>query len=530
VISPPTKQKIPFEVIDGPFITPDYISKPRGVISPLPGYSKEQVPEIINSIDKITPELSSYHKTLTYEPRPRPIPHAFESGKYTKSVEVYKEHILEFFKYVTIVDTVITFQRKSRSGYPFFQLGTEASKAEAVKLTLDQVLTGKFWNGYVILNKRLQAEIRTKLREYYFIDEKGHITLKEVGETYRAVPKLDGFLGSRIRLVFNYPLENLLKQVADTLIHNGIMKIPMFHHQMTVKPPKLRKAKIFVDTKYFERHVGALLLVRSEFIGEGYHALQTHLRSCPFLVPTDNFNTCYTIGVKDGYEVQLGSGDSAVAPIAKEFIATILLAYCKKKNLEFDKLLKHELPEFAVYDYGDDIIITSDDPDWSIDVYQFMAQFLQLEIEEPPRFLGYEYNDQQDDFKLAERSYVNNFYRPENAPLSALREYFFLGYFQRIAEYRKHGNQQVQDFIDVEQDMLNKYRKLSEYEDRRLSDIAKLGNTSLPTNYVLGKYYLLTEEEKVRLGIADALDDATKRTAIRYLFKGTQIPNFNLGE
>lgn len=504
--------------ITGPFLLPPYISSRQGIVSPIP--NTEAIDVISYLDDKLSKstyceKFSKYYHTITAEPKKRPIPHIFQATEFDNIYELAKEWYPFWFNVIKkrlLLAEAVTYENRSRLGYPYFEhTKIPGDKARLVEehfkeYTSKDTLTEK---PFTICNRRLQPEPYGKVREFLFINGEG-VVYSESKPNYRLL--FDDYYASRIRLVFNETFENLVKQVRDNQIHEVYLRSTVYHHDMT-KPKKLRKYVLFLDIKHFERCVGKLVRLRAKYLGNGYNKLQEHCSNAPYLVPDDEFKKCFLVEPEDGYITQLGSGDSSVTGLGKEAPSIVFLSYIEKivttyKNKE--RLIEEFLDNpqqfpILLLDYGDDMVVTSDDKELLYKFFEYLQIYLTAEIEEESKFLGYQYREKEDRFVLTILSFINNFYRPERAPYTAFRPYPMYGRRQRRLLYAEYGGPEIQEYLALDDEVFFHFYDKAAYEQEYLKEEAQV--KSLPMNLILEKEYLLTTEEKLTLPYYDRLSD-----------------------
>jgi hypothetical protein len=527
----PKEEENPY-IVGPPIPTPSYVSPTRGLIHPLPSKkvgertdNRVDPLKLIAEIDAITPDLEPYHSTLTREVPWRPAPYAFKDGTQLKDrFEAYLPTIFEEVR-LRIREIPMTFNKKSRLGYPYFTVG--AGKAELMLPHFQRFNKHDFdemRDAFTIINVRLQDEAFSKVRTNYYIEEDGSVLLGEIDHNWRLFVTADGrfFLGSRTRDVFNPSILNHWKGRADDMIHHVYMLSPTFHHSMSTNPPNLLKWSVFIDFESWERLLGELVKLRGQFIGEGYEMAQDAILRSPILTRTSNEKVCRKLTLKEGYTWQLASGDSVVAPGGKEGAMCVVAGTLEDMgfdpHLVIRTLLRTNILKLKwngrvirllVFDFGDDLGLSSDDRDF---LEAFMtAMIVKGHPEIPPKFLGWERllkptKLTRREWVLSARSFINKTYRPETACGSPQRPFPFLGRFEKIEDYRLYGDDRILDLMEKEEKIYHKYVPRDEFKAR----LEKERILSLRDDMKrVEKDYLLNVDEKIKLGLVDVLNEKT---------------------
>jgi hypothetical protein len=361
---------------------------------------------------------------------------------------------------------------------------------------------------YTIVNVRLQPEKLTKIREVPVLSSDGNYYEMKIEGVTRTTSLGDGTFAARARPVYNPNVANNFKQVVDNALHNVFLTYDAFHHDLykwretgRLLPGHARA----IDVKHFERCIGALVGLRSKFIGERYDFYQQLILSQPYLCVSDDWKTPFFVTPAPGFNAQLASGDSSVATIAKE-VLTILYAdfFARKWSLTdeaaIDMALKGGDPaRIAFLNYGDDNLLYGESSSQIDECVNHLSKFLTIQAEEPG-LIGWKY-DPKTGFALRDQSFVVNFWKPERAPGPPFRPFFFLGLYLRTQTFEKYGSDNIPEMVEDMWDLLTTWgisrdavNKLAEHE----AHLA--GTRGLPLNYLLGKQYLLSDEEREALG------------------------------
>lgn len=113
----------------------------------------------------------------TVEAHRRPIPHVFETSETRKLTQLFEQ------RYPLVLDRVRremapcaqVYSTKSRTGWPFF---VRDDKMAYLRPEFERVMRegmDAYEDGLISMNVRLQAEARTKKRDFLFIDAQGTV-------------------------------------------------------------------------------------------------------------------------------------------------------------------------------------------------------------------------------------------------------------------------------------------------------------------------------------------------------------------
>lgn len=499
----------------------------RTPFSPIPNVNLSDYMDATADIeDQLAPQ--GYEKMLTSEPIWRPVPHIVKlNDKLSRCLHLYEQHITTFWSYISskINFSEQTVERRSRVGAPYYSFFRDED--EKRNLVMDMVDRLDFYMAAnhptvtaTILNVRLQPEIRSKKRIYQFINEYDqHVEIKTEPEVFRSIEEYPGYLSSRVRLVFNYHCLNLRNQLVDSTLHDAYLTYRGFHHDMTAFPYDTLNNKEFQseeeDISHYERILGALVLPRAKRIGGTYQEITELLMSHPFVVKSTD-SRILVIRKQPHQLLQLGSGLSCVATLGKEFNAILFsAAYASVVGVPFikalDAVLNHTDPDLIIAQFGDDSKViyrmNNRGVDLKTKIRQFRAEFIDAELEDPPKFLGYKkLNVKQETInRLSCQSAYLNFFLNERQPGSAFRPYPSYGYFLRRLAYKTYGEPDISSYLSRELDLLDRHQWLDPMRRHAIREKSRVNMTSFPVNFVLGKEYLLTKDEKIRLNLGTVI-------------------------
>jgi hypothetical protein len=383
---------------------------------------------------------------------------------------------------------------------------------------------------FIILNVRLQAESVKKKRKMMFVHDDGQVYEAEITAEDRKVVTPTGAtrIASRTRNVFNMPFANLYKQVLDTAIHNVLLSHSVFHHNMYAETGTLgiRGATLFFDVKHFERHTASIARARALLIGGLYGDIVAEFTKAAFLCPSDTWKTAHFLWPdRDaGWSDQFASGDSAVAPLQKEIFACLYMEIAERllripKNASLDWVLQGGDERFTIRNYGDDNSLNGD-PGLLKEAFSFLKDYLEVEEEVPPKFLGFLWTE--NGWRLGVESYLTKTYLNERAPYTPFRKYPLFGWVEKRAIYSRYGVAQLEgEVFPMENHLLSANGHpwseiLVKAQKEALIAGSEAGTYSSPA-WLLDKDYMMTADEKVASGMYEGLYPEETRTMIQHL-------------
>jgi hypothetical protein len=460
----------------------------------------------------------------TGEMRSRPVPQVFKISETKALTDLFSDWAPRIYTRLMaeIVPPLQTLNKTSRLGWPVFK--SPPSKKPILQRYFSRIVDEgvEFMNdAFIIMNVRLQAESKRKKREFLFIDSNGEVYSQEVGARERQIETPVGRrTGSRTRLVFNLPVANLLTQVFDSAAHNALLKYPAFHHNMysVAGAGRLSPHAVFFDVSHFERHTSEIVRLRSRIIGGRYGEIGALFDSLPFLCPTDDWKRKMLLWPNRdaGFSDQFASGYSPVAPVQKEIFWALYSAFAVEMlGLQPDSALSwvaqggdHRL---RIINYGDDNVADGD-PGVLRELLPFMNQYLAAQEEDPPKFLGFLYTHAG--WKLGVTSYLSKTYLNERRPStperkSNFRKFPAFGWVEKRKTYAKYGVPELVTKVFPEEDYQlaqvgipwSKIETQAAVESIQARDQAGL----LDENWILGKDWLMTPEDKLATGEFDGL-------------------------
>jgi hypothetical protein len=306
------------------------------------------------------------------------------------------------------------------------------------------------------------------------------------------------------------PIPNLYKQVLDSAIHNVFLRYPAFHHDMfnnRILP--VEGEHLCLDVKHFERFTADAVRARGRLLGGLYSEISTLFTDISFAVPSDSYKTIFFIkpNREAGYSDQFSSGDSAVAPVQKEVFTALYSEYFKVtralSNEEAINLTFNGGDEkLTIRNYGDDNSLSGQATELSA-VTRFLSEYLHVEPEVPPKFLGFVWYEGLG-WRLPPASYLLKTYLNERRPYSNFRRFPNLGWVEKRHIFEKLGHPYVTKEIFPRENIELARRGLPwsdivwRGEQERIQAASNPGQ--LLPNFILGKDYALTAQEKLQTG------------------------------
>jgi hypothetical protein len=369
-----------------------------------------------------------------------------------------------------------------------------------------------FKSSFIIVNVRLQAEAKGKSRAFLFVNDDGRVYEKETTEESRTIEVHDvgRRVTSRTRAIFNMPIPNLYKQVLDSAIHNVFLRYPAFHHDMfnnRILP--VEGEHLCLDVKHFERFTADAVRARGRLLGGLYSEISSLFADISFAVPSDSYKNIFFIkpNREAGYSDQFSSGESAVAPVQKEVFTALYSEYFKVtralSNEEAINLTFNGGDEkLTIRNYGDDNSLSGQATELSA-VTRFLSEYLHVEPEVPPKFLGFVWYEGLG-WRLPPASYLLKTYLNERRPYSNFRRFPNLGWVEKRHIFEKLGHPYVAKEIFPRENIELARRGLPwsdivwRGEQERIQAASNPGQ--LLPNFILGKDYALTAQEKLQTG------------------------------
>jgi hypothetical protein len=309
---------------------------------------------------------------------------------------------------------------------------------------------------YKTYTVRLQQEAPDRNREFNFIDESGPYTAiatKEMRTVKVASPAgLFELVASRTRLVMNEPIENLVLQIVDTILHHALLSHEL--HSLVVQSPTplgVPNGYMFegLDFSHYERVMGEIAHLRPRYIGGRYEEIATELAQTPYICPGTDGNLYLVSDDREaGFTFQFGSGSSQVSPMGKDVYNVAAIDYfINSRGLLFDSAMTLVLnggdSDLRMFNYGDDNAYIHKG---ELENFQrHLATVFDVSYEGPV-YLGARYRPETDRLHFRTERYVEQRVLGERGPFTKFKPYPWHGWVEAREAYRTYGEP---DFIDV---------------------------------------------------------------------------------
>jgi hypothetical protein len=524
-----------YEATQAPTIVREVLNPPRGPSRSVPGLDWDTEKFVKNALFERY-GLENYIGCVTAEMTyGRPVPHVFPLTETAALTQLYEEEIAPIHAYLFALMKPPTqaYTTESRLGWPFFDRPEDSEPPQSRRSRLlpifneilDRQSLDFLKNCFIINNVRLQAEPLTKKRTFLFLEEDGSVFEHTVTKEDRAVDLPTGEIGyaSRTRIIFNMPILNLLMQIFDTAEHNAMLEFPIFHHNMYSPEGTLPVigAMLAADVKHFERHTAEICRRRAKRIGGIYGAGSELFTNAPFACRARNSKAVYWLRVlrEHGLSDQFASGLSAVTTAQKEVFLCLFVRFARDVlGIPRDRVIPWVLnggdASFTIRNYGDDNA-WSGDPKKLTACMEFMSQYLAIEEEVPPKFLGFVWQDGR--WQLPLTSYLLKTYLNERSPYdrsgrigTRFRQYPFFGWVEKRKVYAEHGDPRLRNEVFAFENSLLEQVGLpwaTVLEEARIQAQQLGEQDAYRTNpkVLLGKEWMLTARERIEAGLAEGL-------------------------
>jgi len=465
--------------------------------------------------------LESFAGGSNAESDRRPIPEVFRTSDTDKVTNAVVPELPKLYEWLLpqVRAPWQSYNEVARMGAPIYKPYDD--KAWILRRILPSYLAGDFafLEGHAVqIGVRIQSEPITKVRQYTFIRQTGEVYKDNIDRRNCKVKVWghDRYPG-RVRQVFNQPVPNLLNQIVDTAFNDVYGRHPAFHHDMTRAGPLVKGPVMAFDVSHMERLTARIVHERSIVIGGRYAEFQAYMRQMPFLVPSDDGECAFFVkcNFDKGWSVQFGSGNSAVAPSQKDIFIILYKLFAVQalnipESMAFDWVAKGGDERLRIFNFGDDNFDFSPVGDSAIldDLFTFMSQYLTVSREEPPKFLGHEFDGS--DFKLTVASYILKTYQNERGPVPPFRRFPNLGWVEKRRHYGQFGYPILPKKIFSDEDAKLKAAGASfadvlwnAAQERANLDAENAARRAyfLSPAYLMGKQdYMIDHETKVKVG------------------------------
>jgi len=514
------------------------LNRRRTIISPVPGMD-------ITTHDAAKREMleaegfGEYADELVCEAQNRPIVEASAPGEYGAGFAVYRKWFPRLLKWMVehARPEHHSFNAVSRLGSNYC-CHVESKRDELMPkfrdlaAGSDAALASALEGLYTLINVRLQSEKKDRVRSMTFVNSEGRVYRTDIGRAQRhvSIPRF-GIEGAakRTRTIFMPCYFNLATQFVDQALHSSLLRTRACEHNMFAKIqdvlPRHAEAYMFTDVRHMDRHTGECASFRAECIGghyaTGFKAMFAH----PFLVPADDWSEDIWVWVTG--VPQFPSGFSAVANLQKEYF---LCLYCEFAHAHLGMTEEAAMAfvlaggdsRFTIRNYGDDNALAGTATNlgsW----FDFATQYCALEREDPAKFLGFVWDDDDAKFYLTRQSYLLKTWLNERQPHTGFRPRPYLGWTLKrktYAEYGKPGD--FSALFERENALLERYGVSWDFIETEAAREAKEAAGEEYFGYLaLGKPYLLTAEERARTPGFELVDQA-EATALTLALIGSE--------
>lgn len=475
--------------------------------------------------------------SVTAEMRKRPIPHVFPLDKVRPLIDLCRSWypLIMARALPAIKPPLQALNATSRLGWPEFK-HTLDKRGDVLKFfgELQNGVEARLRGCYTIMNVRLQDEPKQKERDFLFIDKKGRVYEQTITAQDRMISMRSGTqrMASRTRLVFNLAIANLVKQALDTAIHKYWLTFPLFGHNLYANSGReeIPGTAVAFDVKHFERHTAAVCRLRAEIIGGNYGLCAITMMDAPFLVPNDEWNGAFLIRVRRdlGWSEQFASGSSEVAPAQKEIMLILFSEFFHRtrgltREAAIELALAGGPPDLRIKNYGDDNCMFGDKQS-ALQLLSFLQGYLDAEEEIPPKFLGFERSTTEQRWILPLASYLRKTYLNERRPGSNFRPYPCFGWIKKRSVYGEYGPKNMAATFYPEEDEALAAHGLpwsAVIQQASVEEqIIEKGGTRLGLerlSWMLDKYHLLSEEDKLATGLFQGLSQQESGLIIKWL-------------
>jgi hypothetical protein len=511
----------------------------RGIVFPVPGLQPADYFAIKTRLFEAF-GLSEYSQVVSAEARWRQSPHLAPVGdKLDRVRRVYSQRAPALFSRIKagLSPRRQLLSKDSRLGWPDFS--RPGDKRPVVEQRWNEWVSDRssFDNMFTIMNVRIQAEEASKVREYQ-VPEDGVVVNKKMGEPEKRLSETT--VASRARLVFNKPELNLSCQIVDTYINAWLGKQGACHHDMygMLWRNMVRPHRMAFDVKHMERFTAGIMEPRYDIIKGLYSEAHRSMDEAAYLTPNYMFRGWSLLrGCPSDWVVQFGSGHSAVAPSQKEALLCLYVQlhmdeWGYSEDRAWEEVLSGNTAKLHIMNFGDDNFISAYDEETLSQTFQFMSKYLDCVEENPAGFLGFKWID--DGFKLPKESYLIKTYLHERPPYGRFRSYPFFGWFMKREIFSRYGVSRDMEAVFELEDRL-----LLEEGQLRWSDVEKAARNEIRAMKglidhahplaILGKEYLLTDEEKEAIGTYTGWDEDFTAKRFAELTQGGIFEGANFG-
>lgn len=444
-----------------------------------------------------------------------------------------------------------TFRAGSRIGSPFAStLIPGASKRDFLMPLLRDLMqsppgaAAEFGSDlYCLINVRLQAEKRDKVRTQTFISDEGHCYRMGIGPDQRSITfgGVDGFTHRTRTFVIESVLNQMIQPLSNAILQAYLTSSAVGHDIMN--HPELivtagAEAELYTDLRHMDRHSGECIEFAAEYVGGEYGSICSTMIRQPYLVPTDTRTGCFfvqPVGVP-----QFPSGHADVARIQIEFFLSNCCAFwadegahCSDEDA-VEYIMAGGTSRFRVANKGDDNAASGRRA--LLDAFlRYMAERMAIEPEDPEKFLGFlrrRDKAKHAGFLLALASYVLKHWDGEREPFSIFRPYPYLGWVQKREAYLRYGDDaEMLAAFAIEDEVIEKYLgytwedvRARALEQQRIVERAKspflntlYGGSTADVFAIEKQDWALTEDERAVMTPSETVSEREAWDMVRWL-------------
>jgi hypothetical protein len=491
-----------------------YVPQRKRLVDPLPLINVKDAHAIKQQLfDRFG--LEDYRECATVEMQSRPIPHAFKLAQTRALTDLYAKWLPRILKRIVpeMVPPIQAYNKVSRFGWPYFFVPDDKQPIlEEHKSEIEQNGVNAYEDAFAVHGTREQQEGASRKRVFMFLTHQG-VQTRTIDKSARMVKtrELGNVVSARTRVIFIMPVTNQYKQPLDTSIHNVYLKYPVFHHDMYGAPYTGEgRNYLALDIKHFERFTAACARVRGEITGGINGAIVAQYSRIPHLVPFDDWKGFAFIHPKEGFIPQFSSGSSEVTTCQKEVFIALGAEYLQQtRHVTDDTALSLFLQggdeDLTILNYGDDNFFFGriEDLNGLKSMYQ---EYLDVEIEDPAKFLGFLFRPIERNWKLGVSSYLLKTHLPERSVGTQFRKFPCYGWMMKRQTYEKYGVPElVTRVFHAENDIMQKTSGVawSDIIDTAIKEQRSINFSDVwkHRQLALDKDWMLTEKEKLSSGL-----------------------------
>jgi hypothetical protein len=213
-----------------------------------------------------------------------------------------------------------------------------------------------------------------------------------------------------------------------------------------------------------------------------------------------------------GWSDQFASGDSSVAPVQKEVFVALYQEFAETHlripaSQSLAWVLQGGDARLTIRNYGDDNSLSGDQQVLSA-CFDFLRGYLEVEEEQPPKFLGFLWTDNR--WRLGVESYLSKTYLNERKPGPPFRRFPYFGWTEKRKVYAEYGVAELEGAIFPRENLELEAAGLpwSKVQVKAAEEAFKaMGENGalISPSWLLDKDYLMTAEEKIESGLYEGM-------------------------